>query len=224
LEAGLGFAVDLAKPDGFIGRDAVVAQKAAGPLTRRLVQVLVDDPEPLMFHAEVVHRDDRPVGYVRAASYGFTLGGAVGLVMVEAGEPVNNACVRRGLLAGRASRGLPDIRLPSRCDPCTTRTTLASRRSGWWRMFEGRFIERSTDYSRRATDALVQRPACRPAIPPAESEAATDADVIAGVRLAKQRVEVQARRRHAWAGGACATALLIDLAGLAATSPSTPTT
>ena len=60
LEAGLGFAVDLDKPDGFIGRDAVVAQKAAGPLTRRLVQVLVDDPEPLMFHAEVVHRDDRP--------------------------------------------------------------------------------------------------------------------------------------------------------------------
>ena len=54
LEAGLGFAVDLDKPGGFIGRDAVLAQKAAGPLTRRLVQVLVDDPEPLLFHAEVV--------------------------------------------------------------------------------------------------------------------------------------------------------------------------
>jgi 4-methylaminobutanoate oxidase (formaldehyde-forming) len=96
LEAGLGFAVDLDKPDGFIGRDAVVAQKAAGPLTRRLVQVLVDDPEPLMFHAEVVHRDDRAVGYVRAASYGFTLGGAVGLVMVEAGEPIDNAYLSSG--------------------------------------------------------------------------------------------------------------------------------
>ena len=105
LEAGLGFAVDLDKPDGFIGRDAVVAQKAAGPLTRRLVQVLVDDPEPLMFHAEVVHRDDRPVGYVRAASYGFTLGGAVGLAMVEAGEPVNTAYLSSGCwqvdIAGR---------------------------------------------------------------------------------------------------------------------------
>ena len=32
LEAGLGFAVDLDKPGGFIGRDAVLAQKAAGPL------------------------------------------------------------------------------------------------------------------------------------------------------------------------------------------------
>jgi 4-methylaminobutanoate oxidase (formaldehyde-forming) len=96
LEAGLGFAVDLDKPDGFIGRDAVLAKKAAGPLTRRLVQVVVADPEPLMFHAEVVRRDDRPVGYVRAASYGFTLGGAVGLAMVEAGEPVTAAYLSSG--------------------------------------------------------------------------------------------------------------------------------
>ena len=42
-----------------------------------------------MFHAEVVRRDGTPVGYVRAASYGYTLGGAVGLAMVEAGEPIN---------------------------------------------------------------------------------------------------------------------------------------
>ena len=31
LEAGLGFAVDLEKPGGFLGRDAVVAKKADGP-------------------------------------------------------------------------------------------------------------------------------------------------------------------------------------------------
>ncbi|HEY7626435.1 MAG TPA: FAD-dependent oxidoreductase [Ilumatobacteraceae bacterium] len=89
LEAGLGFAVDLDKPDGFIGRDAVLAMKKGDPLTRRLAQVLVGDPNPLMFHAEVLRRDDRPVGYVRAASYGFTLGGAVGLVMIDAGEPID---------------------------------------------------------------------------------------------------------------------------------------
>jgi 4-methylaminobutanoate oxidase (formaldehyde-forming) len=88
LEAGLGFAVALDKPGGFIGRDAVLAKKAAGPMNRRLAQVLVTDPEPLMFHGEVLRRDGKPAGYVRAASYGFTLGGAVGLAMVEAGEPV----------------------------------------------------------------------------------------------------------------------------------------
>ena len=96
LEAGLGFAVALNKPGGFIGRDAVLAQKARGPLTRRLVQVLVTDPEPLMFHAEVVRRDGRPAGYIRSASYGFTLGGAVGLAMIDADEPINQAYLDAG--------------------------------------------------------------------------------------------------------------------------------
>ncbi len=96
FEAGLGFFVDLKKPGGFLGRDAVVAKKAAGPLKRRLLQVLIKDPEALMFHAEIVHRNGKVVGYVRAASYGFTIGGAVGLVMVEAGEPVDAAYVANG--------------------------------------------------------------------------------------------------------------------------------
>ncbi len=90
-EAGLGFAVALDKPGGFTGRDAAAAAKTAGPPYRRLVQVLVSDPEPLLFHAEVVRRDGVPVGYVRSASYGFTLGGAVGLAMVEADEPVTQS-------------------------------------------------------------------------------------------------------------------------------------
>ncbi|HVQ86891.1 MAG TPA: FAD-dependent oxidoreductase [Actinomycetes bacterium] len=96
LEVGLGFAVDLDKPNGFVGRDAVAAKKAEGPLSRRLVQILLTDPEPLMFHAEVVSRNGQPVGYVRAASYGFTLGGAVGLAMVEADEPITSAYLDGG--------------------------------------------------------------------------------------------------------------------------------
>ncbi len=95
-EAGLGFAVALDKPGGFLGRDAVAAARAAGPPTRRLVQVQLLDPEPLLYHAEVVHRGGRAVGYVRSASYGFTVGGAVGLVMVDAGEPVTQAWLDAG--------------------------------------------------------------------------------------------------------------------------------
>jgi 4-methylaminobutanoate oxidase (formaldehyde-forming) len=91
LEAGLGFAVDL--DHDFIGREAVEKKKAEGPPTRRLVQVLVTDPEPMMYHAEPVLRDGKPVGYVRAASYGHTLGGAVGLAMVDGGEPVDKAWI-----------------------------------------------------------------------------------------------------------------------------------
>lgn len=96
LEAGLGFAVALDKPGGFVGRDAVLAKKSAGPLSRRLVQILVGDPDPLMYHAEVVMRDGRDVGYIRAASYGFSLGGAVGLAMIDAGEPINQAYLDEG--------------------------------------------------------------------------------------------------------------------------------
>jgi glycine cleavage system aminomethyltransferase T/glycine/D-amino acid oxidase-like deaminating enzyme len=96
LEAGLGFAVALDKPGGFVGRDAVAAQKAQGTLAKRLLQILVADPEPQMFHAEVVHRDGVPVGYIRAASYGHTLGGAVGLAMIEAAEPITQAWIDAG--------------------------------------------------------------------------------------------------------------------------------
>jgi 4-methylaminobutanoate oxidase (formaldehyde-forming) len=87
LEAGLGFAVAMDKPSGFIGRDRLLARKVAnaerGGMVRRIVQVRVLDPEPLLYHAEIVLRDGEPVGYVRAGSYGWTLGSAVGLAMVE---------------------------------------------------------------------------------------------------------------------------------------------
>ncbi|KFE63856.1 Sarcosine dehydrogenase [Hyalangium minutum] len=96
LEAGLGFAVDLKKPGGFIGKEAVLAKKAAGPLKKRMIQVLVQDPEPMLFHAEVVRRNGKPVGYVRAGSYGHTLGGAVGLVMAESHEPIDAAWLESG--------------------------------------------------------------------------------------------------------------------------------
>jgi len=96
LEAGLGFAVALDKPGGFIGREAVVAKKQSGPLTRRIVQVLVKDPEPMMFHAEPVRRNGSVVGYVRAASYGHTLGGAVGLAMIDAKAPITGAYLESG--------------------------------------------------------------------------------------------------------------------------------
>ena len=97
FEAGLGFFLDFKKPSGFIGREAALRHKESGPPRRRLVHALVDDPEPMLFHAEIVLRDGKPVGYVRAGSYGHTLGGAVGLAMVDAGEePVNAAWIGAG--------------------------------------------------------------------------------------------------------------------------------
>jgi 4-methylaminobutanoate oxidase (formaldehyde-forming) len=77
LEAGLGFAVKLAKPD-FIGRDAVLRKKDAG-LKRRMVQFRLDDPEPLLFHNEAIVRDGKIVSQVTSGNYGHHLGGAIGL-------------------------------------------------------------------------------------------------------------------------------------------------
>ncbi|MCA9657236.1 MAG: GcvT family protein [Myxococcales bacterium] len=96
LDAGLGFAVSMKKRGGFLGKEAVAAQKAAGPLHQRLLQILVKDPKPLMHHAEIVYRDGARVGYIRAASYGHTLGGAVGLAMIDAGEPLDRAWIEAG--------------------------------------------------------------------------------------------------------------------------------
>ena len=95
LEAGLGFAVALDKPD-FIGKAAVEAKKSEGPLTKRLIQIKLDDPEPMMFHAEIVSRNGKELGYTRAASYGHTLGAAVGLAMIEADEPITQAFLDDG--------------------------------------------------------------------------------------------------------------------------------
>jgi 4-methylaminobutanoate oxidase (formaldehyde-forming) len=78
------------------------------------VQILVKDPEPLMFHAEVVHRDGKALGYIRAASYGHTLGGAVGLAMIEADEPIDQAWLDRGRwevdIAGRKYPAVASLR------------------------------------------------------------------------------------------------------------------
>jgi len=100
LEVGLGFTADFKKPGGFIGMEAVLKQqaeqKANGGLKKRLVQVLCKDPEPMMYHAELVLRDGKPLGEIRAASYGHTLGGAVGLAMLETDQPITKNYLSSG--------------------------------------------------------------------------------------------------------------------------------
>ena len=85
LEAGLGFAIK--KTDvPYIGREAVERKREQG-LQRRLVQFLLSDPEPLLYHAEPIVRDGRITGYLSSGNYGHHLGGAVGLGYVPcAGE------------------------------------------------------------------------------------------------------------------------------------------
>ena len=67
LEAGLGFAVKVGKSRGrfgdFIGREAVLRKQELG-LTKRMVQVLLEDPVQMLYHNESIIRDGIVAGYV----------------------------------------------------------------------------------------------------------------------------------------------------------------
>ncbi len=89
LEAGLGFAVKT-KKDDFIGREAVINKKEKG-LDKILLQFMLEDPAPLLYHNEPIVRDQEIVGYLSSGSYGHHLGAAIGMGYVPAkGETVQD--------------------------------------------------------------------------------------------------------------------------------------
>ena len=77
-EAGLLFACKLKTDIGFLGRAAVEQAKARGP-RRRLVSLVLDDPDAAMWGGELVLRDGLALGQVTSAAWGETLGASVGL-------------------------------------------------------------------------------------------------------------------------------------------------
>ncbi|MFN8829968.1 MAG: FAD-dependent oxidoreductase [Labrys sp. (in: a-proteobacteria)] len=83
LDSGLMFAVKFDKGD-FLGREALLRQREAGS-DRRLVQFLLEDPMPLLYHDEPVWRDGVMVGRTTSGAYGHVLGGAVGLGYIRSG-------------------------------------------------------------------------------------------------------------------------------------------
>lgn len=98
FNGGLGFAVAMDKPGGFIGREALVAQKAAGPIARRLVQVRIKDTDhpPLMFHHEPILRDGKIVGSIMSGAYGHRIGASLGMGYVTLEGGVTADWLREG--------------------------------------------------------------------------------------------------------------------------------
>lgn len=80
VESGLTFACDFATE--FTGKAAIEAKRAAGAATR-LLCFRLEDPAALIFGKEPIMRGGKVVGRLTSASYGWTVGGAVGLGYVE---------------------------------------------------------------------------------------------------------------------------------------------
>jgi 4-methylaminobutanoate oxidase (formaldehyde-forming) len=95
LEAGLGFCVRFDKPGEFLGRDALLAQRAK-PLARRLVVFTLEDPEPLVYHDEPIWRDGTLVGRITSGAYGHTVRRAVGLGYVAHPDGVTDGWIAGG--------------------------------------------------------------------------------------------------------------------------------
>jgi glycine cleavage system aminomethyltransferase T/glycine/D-amino acid oxidase-like deaminating enzyme len=71
-EAGLGFAVDLERDVDFIGREALLAAKRAGP-RKRLRCLVLDDPRSVCLGNEPVRIGEEVVGRVTSGGYGFAV-------------------------------------------------------------------------------------------------------------------------------------------------------
>jgi len=95
LEAGLGFAVAFDKPADFIGREALLKQRGRPP-ARRLVSIVVDDPEPILLHDEPLWRDGQRVGITASGMFGHTVGRSVGLGYVHHDPGVDPAWLADG--------------------------------------------------------------------------------------------------------------------------------
>lgn len=105
-ESGLGWAVKVQK-GAFIGREAVL-RKRETPLARRLVQFLLDDPAPMLFHNEPILKDGRIVDILTSGAYGHALGAAVGMGYVPVGRGESEAALMASIweieVAGRRYR------------------------------------------------------------------------------------------------------------------------
>jgi 4-methylaminobutanoate oxidase (formaldehyde-forming) len=81
-EAGLLFACKLKGDTGFLGREAVERARADGP-RRRLVSLVLGDPDAMIWGGELVLRDGVAVGQVTSGAWGETLGACAGLAYLR---------------------------------------------------------------------------------------------------------------------------------------------
>ncbi|MCZ4313361.1 FAD-dependent oxidoreductase [Comamonadaceae bacterium G21597-S1] len=87
LEAGMMFAVQMDKAVPFIGQQAL-RQKQGEPLRKRLVRIVLDDPDDYAWGGETIVLDGAPVGELTSAGW----------------SPKAGACVAMGYVRGAAAQ------------------------------------------------------------------------------------------------------------------------
>ncbi len=95
FEAGLSAFIAWEKPGGFLGRDALLRQKENG-WSRQLFTFVLEDPQPILWGSEPILRDGKICGYTTSASYGHTLGAAIGMGYVKCESRITPDFVRSG--------------------------------------------------------------------------------------------------------------------------------
>jgi 4-methylaminobutanoate oxidase (formaldehyde-forming) len=87
-EGGVGFCVKLDKEDGFLGREALVAAKQAGPRTR-LCCLTLEDPRSIALGNEPVRIGGEVRGRVTTGGYGYTVERSIAYAYLppQAAEP-----------------------------------------------------------------------------------------------------------------------------------------
>ena len=108
VEAGLVFATALKGAKDFLGRAALEShrsQLAAGGPRRRLVSLVVESPDPMLWGGELLLRDGAPAGQVTSAAWGETVGSCVGLGYLRHDGPVTVRLAVERDLRGRRRGG-----------------------------------------------------------------------------------------------------------------------
>ncbi len=97
VEAGLLFACKLRTSTPFLGRNAVEQARVDGP-RRRLVSIVVQSPEPMMWGSELLLRAGSAAGQVMSAAWGEAVGSCVGLAYLwdPSGGPITADWIRAG--------------------------------------------------------------------------------------------------------------------------------
>ena len=99
LEAGLGFAVSWDKPGGFIGKEALLKQKAIPSLSKRFVCLALEDSSekaPMIYHEEPIYRNGVLVGSTTSGAWGHRVNLSLGLGYVHNKDGVTKDWIEGG--------------------------------------------------------------------------------------------------------------------------------